>query len=149
MSENRNSKQNNSDSNSKDPKTQIIIAIISAIAVILAAIIGANWFGDLIKPDSLPTPSPDNSGLFLQIKVTDKETAEPIANAQVEVLLPDTTLAIKTTDSSGIAIFTINATDVGALAEISINATGYATYSRNIQIEENVIAFPIPIQIEK
>jgi hypothetical protein len=123
-------------------KTQIIVAVIAAVA----AIIGAYW-QFVWKPAPGPTPQIEYVG-----RVLDSTTETPVRGAKVALYFKGAPLIVYT-DSEGIYRFTIEGDKLAG--QVKVEATGYHNYDRNVTLRlnslniEDIRLQPLPTPISQ
>lgn len=109
--------------------------VLSALATVLIIGCGAQ--------EPTPTPTP----LFsYQIRVQAKETGKGIANAKVTIDVEGKSSLIELTDSEGLARIFVYASHSDRPGRLIVEATGYETYTRNIELIADRL--PSAIQLE-
>lgn len=121
-------KKNKSEETQTVNKTQIIVALIGAIA----AILGAYWQFVWKPAHSSPVTSSPQRVEYIG-RVLDSSTEEAIHNAKVTFDFQGTP-PIVYTDSEGIYRFALNVDGEKISGHVTVDADGYEKYDRNITL---------------
>ena len=109
-------------------KTQIIVAVIAAVAAILAAYWQFVW-----KP-SHSSPSISNPRRIEYVgRIVDSNTNEPIHNAKITLDFQSAP-PIVYTDSEGVYRFNLNVDSDKIVGRVRVDADNYDKYDRNITL---------------
>lgn len=109
-------------------RTQIIVAVIAAIATLVAA------YWRFVWEPSHPSPSTPSSQQIEYVgRVLDSNTNEPVPNAKVTLYFQGAPLIVYT-DTEGIFRFTFDVESDKITGQVRVDADKYEIYDRNITL---------------
>jgi hypothetical protein len=115
----------------KAQRVTLFVAAIGALGALLAALIG-------IIPDLLQKkPSASNDTIEYSGRVLSLANGLPVENAKVTLAIVPLPL-IRYTDSEGVYLFSLPASDLPLSAQISVTHPEYAPYTRTLSLERAV-----------
>ena len=109
-------------------KTEVIVALIAALGVILVGYWQFVW-----KPSHATISDPAVRQVDYMGRVLDGQTTEPVQGAKVTLDLKETP-RIAYTDAEGVYRFTIEIEESELPGRVRVDAEGYEVYDRNITL---------------
>ncbi len=144
----------------RDPS--VTVAVITALSAIIVAVVGGIFALLQKQPAASSTPqatpmqiavatfSPSvNSNFGYTIRVQTNDAGMPIANAKVTIEVIGQAPLDEIADSNGVARFLIDSSRVGQPARLIVRATGYKSYSQNIDLRQGTLPDVIPLDLEQ